>query len=238
MTLPTSIPTVCGRWRSFDGKTTAGACPAQPGAVLSIPHILRALAAMPEKSEHKQAWQTAQRALRAARNAEAAAKSTQPAPTSLLQRLSWLGPIVVAMIAVAGVIYRFYPSIEIRPVDGDVSANPAEAEFSFRNVGRLSVSGAVVTCRLNTPQAKDLIMSGNLATTPTGIVGQQFGRFDPGSPPVVRSCATTGIQIGMTHPSTISVDVSWYSLPIGHQYFVSQPVTGNKYRMVPESGPL
>lgn len=193
---------------------------------------------MSDKSEHKRAWQTAQRALQAARNAEAQAQlGRQPAPMGRLKKLSLIATIAGGLTTFAIGAYSFYPSIEIRAVDADTSANPLQARFSFRNGGRLSVSGAVVTCTLNTREQKQMVMSDNLADTGAGSTGQRFGRFDPSSPPIVRSCGTSGIYVGMTHPSNISIDVSWHFLPIGHQYFVSQQVADNSYRMVPESDP-
>jgi hypothetical protein len=191
---------------------------------------------MPDKSDHKKAWQTAQRALQIARDAEGwASRVPTPAPPTFLQKAQWIGGITLALIGVAGVLYRFYPSIEVRSVDGDTSFMPTNARFSYRNVGRLPISDVIISCRIDTADHPNSVFRGNLFDG----VGQRLGWFYPNSPAIIRTCSDERfIHFRLLHPSTITVDVSWHSLPIGHQHFVSKPGDSGAFKMVPESDPL
>jgi len=178
---------------------------------------------LPQKSEHKKAWQTSQRALERVREVQRTLSSfAHPARPTLLQRLSWIATMMVGVIAIAGVIYRFWPAIEIVPLSDDLTADPMDARFQFRNVGRIDVEGAVISCRITHGDGRSINTTGVMLVEPTGRRGQHLGRLGAGAPAIVRTCGGPGIQKAASHPATISIDVVWLSLRIGHQYFVSQ----------------
>jgi hypothetical protein len=193
---------------------------------------------MQEKSEHKQAWQTAQRALAVARNAEALALSPPPRRLTFLQKMALLATIAAGAVTVlSSGVYTYYPSMEVRALDGDLSTNPLFAKFEFRNSGRLALSNVKITCTVDFPKGGHLVLSGVLFDG----IGLQVGTLYPSSPPIIRTCNdpnSRSMNLPAGYPAHVTLDVRWYGLPIGHQYFISQPTQNGASKMVPESDPI
>jgi hypothetical protein len=194
----------------------------------------------PKKSEHKQAVQTSQRALQGVRNIqEAIAGLALTTKLTKLQKIALIATVAGGTGTSAVAAYSFWPSIEIQALTGDLTADPIEAKFQFRNAGRLNLEGAVISCRINHGVGRTINTTGVLLVEPTGKRGQVLGRLGAGAPPVLRTYGGPGIRNASTHPATISIDVTWHSFKIGHQYFISQQTAdGRCCLMVPESDPL
>lgn len=194
----------------------------------------------PRKSEHKQALQTSQRALQGVRSIqETIAKLAITTRLTSLQKLALIATVAGGAGTATVAAYSFWPSIEIQAEAGDLTVDPIEAKFQFRNASRLNLEGAVISCRINHGLNRTINTTAVSLLEPTGKRGQIVGRLGAGAPPIVRTCGGPGIRNAATHPATISIDVRWHAFKIGHQYFISQRAPdGRCCLMVPESDPL
>ena len=96
---------------------------------------------LPKKSEHKQAVQTSQRALQGVSNIqEAIAGLALTTKLTTPQKLALIATVAGGTGTAAVAAYSFWPSIEIQTLMGDLTADPIEAKFQFRNAGRLDLA--------------------------------------------------------------------------------------------------
>jgi len=86
----------------------------------------------PKKSDHKQAWQTAQRALHVARNTEATVQTAlqRQQPRRWGKRVNWL---LATALAGAGIIFALWPRLQIDMSDGFDPVSPFPASVTITN---------------------------------------------------------------------------------------------------------
>ncbi|UPJ53342.1 hypothetical protein IVB30_19720 [Bradyrhizobium sp. 200] len=153
------------------------------------------------------------------------------------QTLAAIAKILGVLVAIIVASYPFWPRMKVQAVVDDVGNYPLRANFHFQYTGGFDIDGAVISCTVKFG-SRTIKTTGVLFGEQTGKKGQVLGRLGAGAPPIVRTCGPPYLT-DVLHPATISIDVTWHSFKIGHQYFISQQTAdGRCCLMVPESDPL
>jgi hypothetical protein len=178
---------------------------------------------------------------KAARRTGRSIRASVPEPRQFWTKTRAVVASAASVATIVSAIYAFWPSMDVSAQPWDMTTDPANARFQFKNTGRIAIRDVRFDCLINTPTNKDLRTSANTSSGPlTGEKSQIIGDLGPDRY-VSRDCFGGGAAVTGGHPSNIRVDASFLWPVINRRveisrYFVSE-TDGHRVWMTPEKEP-